>query len=175
MALADDWDLVLGHSLGGGVAVTGATRRPGWARKLVLEDPALRLDGQIEDVRSWLLEPYEGATSAERIAAEQPRWAPEDCEAKAEAIHQSSPDVVHGFLDHNFAADLTGDVAALTVPTLLMGADPELDAVVPADGARQLEAANPLVTYVMIPGSGHSIHRDSYPPFWEAVRQFVEQ
>ncbi len=172
LALAPDWDLVLGHSLGGGVAITAASLRPDWARTLILEDPALRA-GEVSEIRQWLLEPYEGETSPERIASEQPRWSPEDWATKAEAIRQSSPEVAIGFLEQNLAADLTSDVAGLAVPTLLLGADPAEGALVTTAMGEALAAASANVEYVAVPGSGHSIHRDSYPAFWQAIGAYL--
>ena len=173
-ALGDGWDVVLGHSMGGGVAVTAAAARPGWAKRLILEDPALRA-GDVEGVRDWLLDPYEGEMSPQRIASEQPRWEHDDCVAKAEAILQSSPDVVIGYLDANLDADLVPAAIGLSVPTLLIGADPDYGGLVPRAGGEKMAAMSPHLTYVVIPQSGHSIHRDSYEPFWDAVRGFLAE
>ena len=168
--IRESWDLVLGHSLGGGVALTAATDRPGWTDLLVLEDADLEL-GDREVAREWLLSSYEGEMSVERLQREQPRWAYEDCVAKAEAIDLSEPAVANGFLDHNSEFDLYPVLETIDVPTLLIGAD--LDPIVSPERGRAAAANNPAVSYIRIEGSGHSIHRDSYQPFRESVHRFI--
>jgi pimeloyl-ACP methyl ester carboxylesterase len=63
-------------------------------------------------------------------------------------------------------------LAAVTVPTLLVGADPE-GAVLRPDLGKRLAATNHLVRYRMIPGSSHSIHRDQYEPFLRLIDEFL--
>lgn len=52
------WDLVIGHSLGGAVAVAVATELPGFAESLLLVDPAIDLS------------PAEHTPARERLVAE---------------------------------------------------------------------------------------------------------
>ena len=43
LALRDDWDLILGHSLGGAVATLALTDKPDLTPTLILEDPAVAI------------------------------------------------------------------------------------------------------------------------------------
>ena len=61
LALGIGWDAVLGHSLGGAVAVLASSMEERFARRLVLQDPALLLASiPTEEAVQWLLEPYAG-------------------------------------------------------------------------------------------------------------------
>ena len=167
LALGQRWDLVIGHSLGGAVAVLVAADHPHWAGRLVLEDPALRLS-DTEAARAWLLESYDGPITPKTVAAGSPGWHPEDYRHKAAGLIQSGPAVVSGTIDDNQVWDVTAALARVTIPTLLIGADPDGAVATPEVGEAAV-AANPNVAFVVVPGSGHSIHRDSYEAFLEAL------
>lgn len=169
-AMGAGWDLVLGHSLGGAVAVVIAADQPGWAARLVLEDPALVI-ADPPAALVWLLEPFSGPMTPEAVATANPAWAAEDCRHKAAALRQCGPEVVSRTVADNDPWDLTAELAAVETPTLLMGADPERGALIDVDAAAAL-AANPAVTYTMVPGTGHSIHRDDFEAFAAALRAF---
>ncbi|NNC74979.1 MAG: hypothetical protein HKN93_05645, partial [Acidimicrobiia bacterium] len=66
-----------------------------------------------------------------------------------------------------------GSIEDLDVPTLLVGADPEVDALVSTERGEALAVANPFVEYVILPGAGHSLHRDDYGALWVAIEPFI--
>lgn len=171
LALGSGWDLVLGHSLGGLVALACQRRDPSFAKRLVLEDPWLDINAG-DEVLEWLGEEYNGPITAERIATTRPRWHPEDVSCKVRALEAAGEDVMRATCLALDGVDLRTDLLALRVPTLLMGADPELDALMSPEEGKAAEA-NPEVTYVMVAGSSHSIHRDSYEAFWMALAAFA--
>ena len=177
LALADRWDAVLGHSLGGAVAVVAAGLRPGYARRLVLVDPAL-LTGLVDpgEAVEALLAPYRRPATTDAVAADNPSWHPEDCRLKAEALPRCPPGVVRATIYGNPDWNLIAGTARLTVPTTIIGGDPAHGGIVPVTVGEWFADEVPNLDYVMIPGSGHSIHREvaHYDAFVAAVLAALE-
>ena len=159
IALGDRWDAVLGHSLGGAVVVAAHRAAPNWARRLILQDPALLLPDRAE-VLPVLLEAFDRPLSAEVVAAANPAWHREDVRIKAEALRQTGPDVVRGTVEDNDPWNLLAAAEAIEAPTLLLGSDPGRDGVVAVTLGEWLAGANPMVAYRMLAGAGHSAHRE---------------
>ena len=173
VALGGEWDVVLGHSLGGAIAVIAQSAEPSFARRLVLEDPLLRMSHPAAFISSYTKlfeDPSAGA-----VLAQNPRWHPQDARIKEEALREASPDVVRRTVLENQPWDLASTASALEVPTLLIAADPTLDALVGPDLGTEIAAANPLVTFEILEGAGHSLHRDSYDGFWRMVQTFLPE
>jgi len=156
--LSGEWDLVVGHSLGGAVAVLAA-QTEGFARSLVLLDPVLdvavdEFDGILADQLSEL------GLTADSIAELKPHWHERDREAKLSGIqHTDAFAVEHTFTDTG-RWDVTKEAAALAVPTLILSGDHAVYSMLAPQTVETLRAANPLVDYVIIDGAGHSPHRD---------------
>lgn len=148
------WDLAIGHSLGGAATLIAAGT-PGWTRRLVQLDPA------------WFIpEGDRDAFIAEEVAALSPGpdayagWDPRDAEAKRDAVAGVPAETVIRTVDENEAWDLRPLADTLRLPTLVLGADPAVFALLdPADGRAAAEH-NPLVEHRTIVGAGHSVHRD---------------
>ena len=154
----DDWDVVVGHSLGGAVAVVAASR-PGFTRRLVLLDPALAVVG--DDVAGLLAgELAELRLDQDGFRQLRPLWHPHDIELKAAAVAQATAHMVERTVGDNFPWNVLAEASALRVPTLLVGGDHAVYSMVPTDSAQSLVASNPNLSYVVVPGSGHSPHRD---------------
>jgi pimeloyl-ACP methyl ester carboxylesterase len=173
LALGREWDAVLGHSLGGTVAVAAQHADPSFSRGLVLQDPALVIaDAAYDDVLAELLDPMEGPASEQEIAAEHPEWHPTDVRIKVEALRQSSSAVVRCTMEQNRPWNLLAEAASLRVPTVVIGSDPEAGGIVPVTIGEWLAAESRWVAYRMIEGAGHSLHRDNtrYPAYLAEVR-----
>jgi len=177
LALGTGWDAVLGHSLGGAVAVVAQDRQPQWSRGLVLQDPALVMpESSYDEVLAELLEPMLGPATEEEIAAEHPEWHETDVRIKVEALRQSSAAVVRQTLEENRPWNLLAEAERLAVPTVVLGSDPTSGGIVPVTVGEWLDAENPALTYRMIDGAGHSVHRETarYPAYLDAVRRALE-
>ena len=159
LALGPGWDAVLGHSMGGTIAVLAAAQQPDWAAGLVLQDPALMLPEPMSEVLEWLLEEYDLGPSEERIAEANPQWHPRDVAAKVEALRASSPEIVRETVESNWNWMVLDEASALEVPTVIIGSDPAAGGIVPVAFGEWL-AASPWIEYSMMPGSSHSTHRD---------------
>lgn len=166
------WDLVLGHSLGGAAVCLAAVSDPAFAKRIVLEDPALVIPDTASALE-WLLEPFAGEVTTESVAAASPGWHREDARIKAEALRQSGPEAVRRTVADNEEWNVIDAALALAVPTLLVGADPANGAIVPPALGESLAASNPAVRFVWIPKGSHSIHRDEFDAFMDTVEAFV--
>lgn len=167
------WDVAIGHSIAGASLVTASTLEPGFAERLVLIDPALVTseDHRAEIHRNQVAN-HRGNTY-EQQAANNPHWHPLDIELSVNAQRVASLFALeHSVLD-NPDWDVLDQTAALTVPTLIVQGDPEVLArhSVVHDGV--LEAANPLISRTIIPGTGHCPHRDTPEEFCARVSAWI--
>jgi pimeloyl-ACP methyl ester carboxylesterase len=167
----DDWDLVVGHSLGGAASVVAA-RRAGFTRRLALLDPVLEVPEQLAaEVLAAQLD--ELALTPERLAAEKPHWHELDREAKLRGIRSTDAFVVeHTFTDTG-RWDVRAEASALTVPTLVLAGDPAVYSMVETETLDALAAANPLVEVHVVAGAGHSPHRDRPAQTIAALRDWL--
>ena len=171
LALDRGWDVVVGHSLGGAIAAIAQATDPSFADRLVLEDPLLRLS-EPESFIAEYTKPFEDP-SARAVLAEHPRWHPQDTRIKAEALAASSPEVVRRTALENQPWDVVPETMELDCPTLLIAADPSENALVTPEMGEGIAAANPHVTFQVLVGAGHSLHRDSYGAFWEVLHGYL--
>jgi pimeloyl-ACP methyl ester carboxylesterase len=155
--------LALGHSLGG-MALALAVERLQPARA-VYEDPAWLVppDRHEQSARAFVARK---AWSREDTAAENPRWSVEDVDGKLIELERWDPATVDGVLnghvwDHTPAAPV--------VPSLVLLADPSQ--LVPPPAAERLRAAGFEVR--VVPGAGHSIHRDDYEAFVTSLTGWI--
>ena len=124
LALGGGWEVAVGHSMGGAVAALASSLDPGWAKGLVLYDPALALPEPRDDELEWLLEPYRRPATAEAMVEANPSWHPEDCRIKAEAVAVSDADMVRATVEGNRPWNVVEETAALQVPAVILGSDP---------------------------------------------------
>ena len=159
LALGSGWDAVLGHSMGGNLAVLAATDDQDWTAGLLLQDPALMLPEPRSKVLDWLLEEYLVDADPERIARMSPSWHPRDVAAKVEALRASSAEVVTQIVVENWPWMALEQASGLATPTIILGSDPEAGGILPVTFGDWL-ATSPQIEYEMIPGATHSAHRD---------------
>jgi pimeloyl-ACP methyl ester carboxylesterase len=167
-----DWQLVIGHSLGGAVAVVAASE-PGYTERLVLLDPALEVAGP--DLQSLLVgELAELRLDEGGFRALRPTWHPTDVEHKAAAVRRAGARMIERTITDNTPWNVLPDAAALPVRTLIIGGDAAVYSMLPEESAATITAANPLVEYRVIPGSGHSPHRDRPEETLALLRRWLD-
>ena len=177
--------VVLGHSLGGAVALAAGVRRPELVRALVLEDPAALGPGepQRDTTRSgaWVasLQPALTAPDDEALLALRrsvhPDWPESELLATGHAEQQT---------DVRYLA--TGDLkpsdrwpelfAGVRVPTLVVSGDPaRLAELCIDDDVEQglVAAGNEHLRFVRVPGAGHCVRRESPHRFYAEVDGFL--
>lgn len=181
-ALGLEKPVLIGHSMGAGVAAVTAANYPERVRGAVLEDPPWweNIEAVAADRRTQAAEWRAGIianharTVEELIAhcrAASPAWDEIELTPWAESKRLVSPNIV---------AMVTGlytpwqDTARrITCPVLLVTADVRAGAIVSPEVARQATALIANCTVAHIPGAGHSIRREQFEPFLAAVKGFL--
>ena len=154
------WDLVVGHSLGGATS-TLAAANPGFTSRLVLLDPVLEIDPAAREA-IILDQVAELSLTVESLSAEKPHWHRRDVELKVAAALLSSDRTARGSFDDNPDWNAVDSLTALPVPTLILSGDPDVYAMIAPSTALAITAANPLVSYRVVAGTGHSPFRDDF-------------
>ncbi len=174
--------VVVGHSLGGAVALTVAVRRPELVRAVVLEDPAplgpddeQRDPAHGADILAGINDSLEARDDELlRVRREaHPDW-PED-ELLVTGIAEQQMDLrylAHG--DFKPTTRWPELFASVTVPTLVLAGD-DLGAVVMTDEVERAinEIGNAHVRFVRIPAAAHCVRREHPHAFFEAVDTFL--
>lgn len=176
---------ILGHSMGAATAMTLAGTYPDLPGAILLEDPP-----------SWWTDWYETPAAGDRVAEmretaiarkamsrdellaaqreKEPGWTDDELLPWADAKQRVSLNVMSVFDRSNpKAVDWAATLPRITCPTLLLISDPDLGGIVTAEDAASLQALAPHVEVVHIPQAGHSIRRDQFQPYVEAVRAFL--
>jgi len=171
LALGTSWDLVVGHSLGGAIALACSEIDPHLAERLVLVDPAI---DSVVTARflETVPEPQKPST-AEQVAAEHPRWDLRDVVNKVQSMRQLLPDTRRRTMQDAAPWDYGKVMRELQVPTLLLAADGSLNALVAKEWGESIVAANPNVTFAVVEGAGHSMHRDDFAGMWGLIAVFL--
>lgn len=170
--LGNDWDVVIGHSLGGSIVVTLFDQNPRFGKRLVLLDPALVVLSP-EMAIDIFTAAYQAPLTAARVSADNPTWHPQDARIKAKALEQSSLSVTQQTVWHNPDWNLVAITSNLEVPTLLIGSDPALGSLVPPALGQGLADLNGLIRFVTVPESSHSIHRDEFTVLMATILEFI--
>lgn len=165
------WDAVIGHSLGGAASTVAAASDQNWTHRLVLLDPAILVDGRDASIVRRSQERAFADNRIEVVREEHPHWHPQELELKVDAVRRASAWAIEQTSAQNQPWDVRADAARLQVPTHILGADPEVYALFTGAVADQVLAANPSISMSIVPGAGHSLHRDKPE---ETIRQLLE-
>jgi pimeloyl-ACP methyl ester carboxylesterase len=172
LALSASWDLVVGHSLGGSIVLLALAARPAWADRVILVDPALVFadrDVAIDELAGPWDKPIDRAT----IAAERPEWDPREVDLKVDALRQSGRAPIVRTLEQSTPWDGRPLLDGLTMPALVLGADPELGAMVSPELGEAIARTHSSVDFEVVRGGSHSMHRDAYAAFWRIVDRWL--
>ncbi len=171
-ALGDGWDLLVGHSLGGSVAAQVLTGS-GAAHAAVLIDPLLQLAPALDAELRVALRAEAGGLEPAAVAAANPTWDERDVWRKVLATRQVTPDVVDAVLDGMQGVDLAATAGRWRARVHLLAADPALGGLLDASLAASL-ADGERITWELVAGAGHSLHRERPHAVRDAVRTVLE-
>lgn len=177
---------VVGHSMGGRVAMRFASLYPERAASLVMEDSGSHSRPErvnwICDLLASVPTPFKDRESAKTFFAENFRDDP----MTGSFLHANLEQKPDGLMDWRFhapgmietvetgrATDADREFASLTLPTLLVrgGRSKEF----PAAEAAQMAKARPDVSLVTIEGAGHFVHAEKPQEFTRALALFLDQ
>lgn len=180
--------VVLGHSLGGAVALAAAVRRPGLVRTLVLEDPAAlgprELQRDPAAGNGWVssLAPSRAAADDAALLALRrsvhPDWPESELLETGRAEQQTD-------LAYLVNGDLKPSTrwpelfAQVSVPTLVISGDSATrtaELCIDDDVERGLVAVgNPHLRLQRVPGAGHCVRRDRPAGYFAVVDGWLAQ
>jgi pimeloyl-ACP methyl ester carboxylesterase len=169
---------ILGHSLGGLIALVWATAQPDRALGIALEEPPLRSHPEAAArFDEWIAL---ASMPVESVAAHYrrtyPDWSDDECRRRAVSITSTHPAVFTDLRDQSLGEppeDRIASLAAIASPVLLVHGDVAAGGmVVPAD-AERFGAVVANARVVPIPGGSHSAHRDQTEAFLGAVLPFL--
>jgi pimeloyl-ACP methyl ester carboxylesterase len=177
-----DRPVVVGHSLGGVIALTVGARHPELVRALVLEDPAPRGPEEPHQLpergRRYLdeLAPSRAATDDEQLVKvrreQHPGWPEEELLATGRAEQQIQDEyLVRG--DWKPTAAWPELLEALTVPTLLVTGDKLDEVVVSPEMEEGMRAASSTLEVRRLEGAGHCVRRDRQDVFYTVVDEWL--
>jgi pimeloyl-ACP methyl ester carboxylesterase len=158
-------DLLVGHSLGALVALEAVGRHPGFARRLVVEDPPGAASVDWAEVAAGIeADTARAAADPEGLRrdllAANPAWPPGEAERRVADLTDCDGRTVADAVRPGVAFDLTALLAAARLPVLMLLAEEALGSILTGSDRK---AAVDAVTdgAVRVLPAGHSLHREA--------------
>ncbi len=180
-ALALEKPALAGHSMGADTVAAVAAHYPELPGCIILEDPPWRgQDGSTppaEIRREWqqYLVDHKAMPHEELIGLkkqESPTWNELEFGPWSDAKMMANLTVLQYI---GSSGNWRDTVAKITCPALLVTADPEAEALVTPEVARFVAETNPNFQVIRLHGAGHSIRREQFEPFIDAVKAFLAE
>ncbi|SDV46331.1 alpha/beta fold hydrolase [Chitinasiproducens palmae] len=167
---------VVGHSMGGRIAVRAASRHAGAMARLVMVDPPVSGPGRrpYPSKLPWYVDSMALARDgmdAEAMRAFCPSWTDEQLKLRAEWLHTCDERAVRESFDGFHTDDIHVDLSRVQLPVLLVTAS-RGDVVMDADVA-EIETLLPAVRHARVPDAGHMIPWDNEAGFYAALGDFL--
>jgi pimeloyl-ACP methyl ester carboxylesterase len=177
-AFGIDRPCILGHSLGALTALTWASIHLAKAAKIVLEDPpATNGHGDTEMLEGWRV--LSSGTIDEAVAVYRqrfPEWTEEERYRRAISITSTAPGVFQDLIDairSGGYADWIELSKDIETPVLIVYGEIEHGSSTLPEVVAQFEQTLADAQSVVIPGGGHSLHRDNTDAFLAATVPFL--
>ena len=170
-------DLLVGHSLGALVVLELVGRRPGFARRLVVEDPpgsssidwAALAAGIEADTHRAVTDPD---ALRRDLEAANPAWPPGEAERRVADLADCDGRAIAAALRPGIRFDLPALLAAARLPTLQLLAEEALGSnLLGLDRKVAVEALSDGTTLVL--PTGHSIHREALDAWLAALEDWL--
>jgi pimeloyl-ACP methyl ester carboxylesterase len=165
---------LVGHSMGGGIAMQYALEHQDRLRALMLVSPLAPFGMRIDQATTeWLLS-LQGQAEALRQVLAAGHGVPPDAEDLAELVSDAAawgPAIYRGAMDDMARFDVSARLPDLVVPTLVTWGD--RDKVVPFSGVREVFTRIPGCGLEIWHGVGHHLARERPDAFVELLARFV--
>ena len=166
-------DLLVGHSLGALVALEVVGRRPGFARRLVVEDPpgSSSVDGAelaagIEADTARVVTDPEGLRR--ELEAANPAWPPGEAGRRIADLADCDGRAIADAFRQGVAFDLPALLAAARLPILMLLGEEDLGSTLTGlDRKSAVEAVAGGTTRIL--PAGHNLHREALDPWLAAL------
>jgi pimeloyl-ACP methyl ester carboxylesterase len=179
--------VIMGHSMGAITTLTLAGLYPDVPRAIVLEDPPpfwmIKKTDKSEPpnpnhlalwIKSNKRKTKEDLFS--EVRSGNPGWAEAEMEPWVNSKLRYSPRIGKMIsMDDLPGMDFDNLVKQVTCPALILTADTMKGAIVSEKDAAALKQGVPQLEVVHIDGAGHSIRRDQYEKYMEAVKAFLSK
>jgi pimeloyl-ACP methyl ester carboxylesterase len=179
--------VLIGHSLGGLVALQVAAMRPDLVRGLIIEDAPLFHRSEGIDARPELAAAFAAEQARRRnaadhsallqaLAAERPEADLAKLRHRADQHWRCDPGIWQPILDNTLSDGATGfeGLAAVSCPTLLLRGDPERGAALDPRASGALVQIMPNCRELFFAGSGHGILGDAGERYRSELIAFLE-
>jgi N-formylmaleamate deformylase len=176
-----DGPVLIGHSMGGYTAVQAAAIRPDLIRGVILEDPPFTQTSFTPEQRRSLAEEWkQGLVHTQTMSLEDlqqsarennPAFHPLDLEDWARSKLQVDPAAMQAV--HDFLIPWQEVLPGMSIPGLLLYGEVERGGIVTSAAAQEIQQMWRKVEIHHVAGAGHSIRREAYPQYLEAVTGFL--
>jgi pimeloyl-ACP methyl ester carboxylesterase len=175
-----DHPLIVGHSLGGIVALWWAAQNPARAAALVIEDSPLRSGESFRTAfEEWLeLNAMTEEEAAARYRSENPGWSEEIVRLRAHQITSTARGVFSELFADSMAhegVDRIVEIENVKSPILLIYGDIAAGGMVVADDAQALKSRLHNVELAHLPGANHRIHAEREDEFIVLTTVFLRK
>lgn len=166
---------ILGHSMGGRIAIRAVRKHSLALERLVLVDPPVTGPGrrQYPSPLSWYVDSIRLAAAGggvEEMRRFLPTWSDEHLRLRAEWLHTCDEAAIVRSYEDFARTDIHADLPHIATPTLLMVAG-QAGVIRPEDIA-ELEAMMPRLTVKTLTDAGHMIPWDDFAGFFTALLPF---
>lgn len=176
--------IVLGHSMGAIATLVLAARHAELLRAIALEDPPPKWDPTFErpftpewqaGMRAWITglqqQPRDAIIAAQRL--QTPHWSDAELEPWADSKLRFNLNVIDRLSDPH--QDWSALVLQVKCPVLLITGNPAEGSLVSQRSASLLQESVPQLHVAHLAGAGHSIRRDRFEPYLQAVLPFLAE
>jgi 3-oxoadipate enol-lactonase len=175
-----DHPLIVGHSLGGIVALWWAAQNPERAAALVIEDSPLRSGESFRpSFEGWLeFNALSEEEAAARYRIENPAWSEDIVRLRAHQITSTERGVFSELFADSMAlegVDRIAEIEGVKSPVLLIHGDIDTGGMVVANDAAALKARLPNVELAHLPGANHRIHAEREDEFIVLTTVFLRK
>lgn len=168
-------DLLIGHSFGGYLAQRGVLDRVFRPRALALEDPVSHFADKQTPAEMLAWDKANLPRSIEGLLALNPLWSRLDAAWKLVSLEQIDFADATAAFSGNAPWDLRPDAAKIAAMQPTVWILPEVSRFVPSEDQARLVGDVGETCVSIVPGVGHSIHRDAVELFVDTVLRLSEQ